>query len=502
MTVSFGYSPKIEKFIPLGDFPIDRYLIVARQAIENLGWNLSHISERGIIAYTPISLQSYSEEISIRIDHNFAIFKSECVGIQMLFTDYGKNSLNMDKFFHEFEYVEFHLKDAWEESLAKFHDFVATQDKDYFEKAPLTAKNKIKNVFYLVLPQKNYLVTPILLLLNGACFVLSTIFIILFLKLVHTSRGVGGVNFDLIGYYIGASNRDLILNGQFWRLITYQFLHESLLHIFFNMYALAYIGLMIEHKLGFKKYISIYLISGVCGGLLSIAYHEAGFTVGASGAIMGLFGAFLALLLSKAFEKNATQALLISTAFVVAIMLLNGLKGRVDNAAHVGGLISGFIICYILHNEKLWKWKVRTAVKYAMICFLVLIFSFITIQLTPRIQTKEFLALEKKYQQNWDTYHTIFTLPPDLPTGKKLQIVQEKGIDLWKENDSLVKQMLTLKLTAQQRNKAEFHAQVVAIESKIVVLLYKECAESTKYYRREIRELTRELNGLRIKEVK
>jgi rhomboid protease GluP len=255
MTVSFGYSPKIEKFIPLGNFPIDRYLIIARQAIENLGWNLSHISEQGIIAYTPISLQSYSEEISIRIDNNFAIFKSECVGIQMLFTDYGKNSLNMEKFFHEFEYVEFHLKDAWEESLAKFHDFVATQDKDYFEKAPLTAKNKIKNVFYLFLPQKNYMATPILLLLNVACFVVSSIFIELFYRyLTHTTRGP--VNFDLIGYYIGASNRDLILNGQFWRLLTYQFLHASFLHIFFNMYALAYIGLMIEHKLGFKKYIS------------------------------------------------------------------------------------------------------------------------------------------------------------------------------------------------------------------------------------------------------
>lgn len=61
MSISWGYSPKVEKYIPLGDFPMDRYLIIARQAIENLGWNLSHISERGIIAYTPISFQSYSE---------------------------------------------------------------------------------------------------------------------------------------------------------------------------------------------------------------------------------------------------------------------------------------------------------------------------------------------------------------------------------------------------------------------------------------------------------
>jgi len=497
MQISWGYSPKIEKFIPLGDFPMDRYLVIARQAIENLGWNLSHISERGIIAYSPISLQSYSEEISIRIENNFAIVKSECVGIQMLFTDYGKNARNLEKFFHEFDYVEFHLKDAWEDSLAKFHDFAATQDPDYFEKAPLTAKNKIKNIFYLFLPQRNYLVTPVLILTNCAYYVVCTLITVLFVKyLLLTKQPLYSV--EKIGYYVGANSREFVISGQFWRLITYQFVHISIFHIFFNMYALAYIGLMVEHKLGTKKYVAIYLISGVCGGLLSLIYHETGYMAGASGAIMGLFGAFLALLLSKAFEKNATKALLISTLFVVAIMLLNGLKGRVDNAAHIGGLVSGFIICYLLFNERLWKWNVSLTIRYTLVACLTLLFAVGIVQHTPIIQTKEFLALEKKYQQNWVTYYSIFRLPADLPTGKKLTIVQVKGIDLWKENDSLVKQMLKLKLTKQQRFKAEFHAKVTEIQSKIVVLLYKECAESTKYYRREIRELTRELNSLRI----
>jgi rhomboid protease GluP len=496
MSLSVGYSPKVEKFIPLGDFPLDKYLIIARQAIENLGWNLSHISERGIIAYTPISLQSYSEEISIRIENNFAIFKSECVGIQMLFTDYGKNSVNMEKFFHEFEYVEFHLKDVWEESLAKFHDFVETQDADYFEKAPLTAKNKIKNVFYLLLPQKNYTVTPILILINVACFVVSTIFIALFVKYLMRNNQ-GAESFESIGYYLGANSREHVLNGQFWRLITYQFVHGSILHIFFNMYALAYIGLMIEHKLDSKKYLFIYLISGICGGLLSIAYHDFGYMVGASGSIMGLFGAFLALLYTKAFEKNATKALLISTVLVVIMMLLNGLKENVDNAAHIGGLIAGFITCYIVCRDKL-----SAAVRYSLVCCLAFAFACVIVQFTPKIQTKELLVLTEKYEQNWKQYYSIFKLPADMPTGKKLRYVQTNGIDLWKENDSLVNEMLSLQLTKPQRNRAEYQAKVVAIQSKIAALLYKECAESTKYYRREIRELTRELNNLSTEQVK
>jgi rhomboid protease GluP len=498
MSISWGYSPKIEKFIPLGDFPKDRYLIIARQAIANLGWNLSHISERGIIAYTPISLQSHSEEVSVRVEHNFVIIKSECVGIQMLFTDYGKNALNLQKFFDEFDYVEFHLKDAWEESLKQFHNFVATQDPDYFEKAPLTAKNKIKNVFYLFFPQKNYVITPLLILMNSVYYLTYTIISFLFIRLLlNSSLAYPGL--ANMGYYVGANSRELVLNGQYWRLITHQFVHVSIFHLFFNMYALAYIGLMIENKLGVKKYISIYLISGICGGLLSVGYHESGYMAGASGAIMGLFGAFLALLLSKAFERNATKALLISTIAVLGIMLISGgLKQRVDNAAHIGGLIAGFIICYLLYNEKFWKWSLPGAVRYVLVGCLALVFAIGIVKFTPRIQTKEFLALESEYKKNWTKYNTIFKLPQDMATGKKLTIVQERGIDLWKKNEDLVKQMLALKLTKEQRAKAEFHAKVTEIESRMVVLLYKECAESTMYYRREIRELTRELNNLRI----
>ncbi len=496
MTISWGYSPKIEKFIPLGDFPIDRYLIIARQAIENLGWNLSHISERGIIAYSTISLQSYSEEISIRIENNFAIVKSECVGIQMWFNDYGKNALNLEKFFHEFEYVEFHLKDVWEESLAKFHDFVATQDKDYFEKAPLTAKNKIKNVFYLFFPQKNYLVTPILILTNIAYYVIYTLFMMLLFRLLLGNRSFSSMNY--MGYYVGANNRELVLGGQYWRLISHQFVHGSIFHLFFNMYALAYIGLMVEHKMGTKNYVITYIISGICGGLLSIIYHETGFMAGASGAIMGLFGAFLALLISKAFEKNATKALLISTLFVVAIMLLNGLKQRVDNAAHIGGLVSGFIFCYLLHNEKLWKWNLPAKIRYALVAVLTLAFAVIVSNNTSRFQIKEFIALEKKYRDNAFYYNAIYRVPYGLSKVERLKWIKDNGIDVWKKNDLLVKQMLELKLTKKQRFKAEFHAKIVDLNSKISALLYKECAEDTKAYRREIRSLTNEINNVRI----
>lgn len=487
MKVCLGFSPKLEEFIPLGNLTADQYLNIAQQAMTNLGWVLSYVSENTIIAYTPISLQSYSEEITLTVENNASLFKSECVGIQLLLNDYGKNERNLTHFIHEFGYAKVQVDEGEGQHRQKI-----IAEPDYFNKTPLAAKAKIKNVFYLLLPQKDYVVTPILIFLNIGYFLIYLLFSALFYRLLVQAKVLDPT---ILGYYVGANSRELVLNGQYWRLITHQFSHLTLSHLFFNMYALAYIGLLVEYKLGFKKYLSVYVVSGMCGGLVSIIFHNSGFMTGASGAIMGLFGAFLALLLNKAYERNATKALLVSTVVVLSIMLINGaFTHRVDNAAHIGGLISGFISCYLVYNEKLWTAKARyTALASVFIAFAVLVLTY-----TPKIQTKEFAALEKKYKQNWTRYTTVYKIPADWPTGKKLQLVQLNGIDLWKENDSLVKEMQVLNLTAQQRSKVEFHAKVVQIQSKMVVLLYKECAESTKYYRREIRALTRELNELRI----
>jgi rhomboid protease GluP len=287
MSISWGYSPKIEKYIPLAEFPADKYLIIAKQAIENLGWSLSHVSETGLIAYTPISFQSYSEEISIRIIRNFAVVKSECVGIQMLFNDYGKNDLNLEKFFHEFEYVEFHLKDVWEESLHKFHQFIATQDDQYFEKAPLATKNKIKNVLFLFFPQKGYTVTPIIVFFNILYYVAIFLFSVVFIASLSLKNGSASHDdyieeINRLSLNFGVNQRNLVLSGQYWRLISHQFIHGSISHLFFNMYALVYLGLMIENKLGWKKYLFIYLVSGICGGLVSLIFHQEGVMMGAS----------------------------------------------------------------------------------------------------------------------------------------------------------------------------------------------------------------------------
>lgn len=500
MGLSWGYSPKVEKYIPLGDYPADQYLIIAQQVIENLGWKLSHVSESGLIAYTGLSFQSYSEEISIRVIANFAIFKSECVGVQLLFNDYGKNEQNLQKFFDEFEYVQFHLKDIWKEKLEQFHEHIATQDDQYFEKAPLAIKNKIKNLLYLFIPRKGYWVTPILLIAN----ILYYLLIVLAFNLqINQLKGTNWAAIDRaeIGKNIflnfGADSRDAVLSGQVWRLLSHQFIHFSLPHLFFNMYAFIYIGLMVENKLGSWKTLALYLLTGVCGGLFSVLHYKTGIMAGASGAIMGMFGAFLALLLSNAFEKNANRALLISTLLVCAFMLINGLTGKkVDNSAHFGGLISGFVFGYLLYNPVIFQFKIPVYWRIAGVFLLVLGLGAGVMRFAPIYQIKEYAELRAKLLDNEVIFNEIYTLNRDMSKAEQLQLIKRCALVSWKRNLDLIGKMEKMVLLDKDRTDLSFRAKKAKKGYQLGLMLYEDYQSEDRPLRTKIQRKLNELTKL------
>lgn len=503
MSVRWGYSPKVEKFIPLGDFPADKYLIIAKRVIENLGWKLSHLSESGIIAYTNISFQSYSEEVSIRIDSNFAIFKSECLGIQLLFNDYGKNELNLDRFFDEFEYVQFHLKDVWEAELVAYHAYIAVQDDGYFEEAPLAVKDKIKNVFYLFYPQRGYLVTPILININILYWLICMVLMSIkagYLKGQHVPAEDWGMLAKELWLQFGANSRDLVLKGEAWRLLTHQFVHFNFSHLFFNMYALAYVGLMVENRLGSAKTLMIYLLSGICGGLISVINYKIGFMGGASGAVTGLFGAFLALLVSRSFEKNAAKAMIISTVIVESLILINGLLGRnVDNAAHAGGLVSGFIIAYLLYNPVILRVKNSIHLRAGISFLLVFALAMGVYSYAPRYDIEGYVSLRAQFLANESHFSKVYYITSDLSKEEKMRIVKEDGLGVWKKNLALVKQMEKMVLIDNHKSDLAFRSKIAHMGYGICELMYQDYKADSKAHRKEIREKLHEMEVFKSK---
>lgn len=489
MGISWGYSPKIEKFIPLSDFPADKYLIIVRQAIENLGWKLSHVSESGIIAYTPLSFQSYSEEIAVRIQGNFAVVKSECVGIQLLFNDYGKNEANLEKLFHEFDYVQYHLQEQWDEQVKTFREYVAQQDDEYFEKAPLAIKNKIKNVFHLFFFKTGYTISPILLLVNILCFtgwILLVITTSFYINFSQVSPEVSIEQFQMV-QLIGSLNRRLVLDGEYWRLLSYQFLHASFRHLFFNMYAFIYLGLMIENKIGWKNFLLIYILSGICGGLNSIAFHENVYTVGSSGAIMGLFGAMMALLINQFFERSANKALLVSTVFVLMLMLINGsISPMVDNACHFGGLISGFAITYLLVFDHQWSSKkISAKMKYVTVLVLFGVFSYAVFTLTPIYEHEEFLKLKDEYNKNARSFDAVLRIKASFSETEKEQFVYKNAIKPSKANLVITKKMAQLKLNQRYTLDRDMKIKLAKETYEAAELMLKD-VKSDHRYRKQV----------------
>lgn len=142
---------------------------------------------------------------------------------------------------------------------------------------------------------------------------------------------------------VGATYGPLIKMGgaRIIRLLTGTFLHGSILHLLFNMYALYIIGSQLENYVGKAKFLGIYLISAISGSLLSCIMNN-GVSVGASGAIFGLLGALLYFGYHYRLYLGSVLKNQIIPLIVINLLLGFAVSG-IDNAAHIGGLVGGYL---------------------------------------------------------------------------------------------------------------------------------------------------------------
>jgi membrane associated rhomboid family serine protease/predicted negative regulator of RcsB-dependent stress response len=147
----------------------------------------------------------------------------------------------------------------------------------------------------------------------------------------------------------GAKYGPAILGGEYWRLITAVFLHDGLLHLAINSYALFVIGVQTERFFGHVRYLIIYLLAGAASVAASYV-AESTLAVGASGAIFGLVGALAVLFLRNRRIFGAMgRRQLSNLVLVIVINLIFGLSVKgIDNWAHLGGLVAGFLLAWFL----------------------------------------------------------------------------------------------------------------------------------------------------------
>ena len=165
---------------------------------------------------------------------------------------------------------------------------------------------------------------------------------------LRTLWGMSGAS----SYQLGASLPFLFLlqEHQWWRLVTAMFLHGGLIHIGFNMMTLMQFGPALEELYGSARYSFLYVITGALGFLASALMGH--FSIGASGALLGLIGAMLAVTSKRggSFMRELRSRLITSVAILFMIGFWGGLG--IDNSAHIGGFAVGFVLGKIFEDRQ------------------------------------------------------------------------------------------------------------------------------------------------------
>lgn len=307
-------------------------LAAAYGSMEKLQWIIKYGGENVLIGYTPGKWNYSGEEISIQAADCELTVTSKMVHDET-FDLFGRNKTHVKTFLTAFNDVRCSSNDlqitAWQNELALLK-----------EQTKVIAEEEIKNAEEL---------ESIMKLSTGNMYVtwgIIGINLLIFVAMLTTGVNViSPAAEDIINW--GGNFGPYTNSGDWWRLISSVFVHIGIIHLLFNMYALFTIGVYLEPMLGKTRYIAAYLCTGVFASLTSLWWHETPVvSAGASGAIFGMYGVFLALLSTSLIPPHVRGKLLQSIGIFVGYNLLFGLKSGIDNAAHIGGLVSGFVIGY------------------------------------------------------------------------------------------------------------------------------------------------------------
>jgi len=479
--IAFGFSPKQLSEIATPELTKKQALVVAYEAAKRLKWDIGFLSDSGFIAFTKISMISWSEEVQVKIEVGQISIKSECSGSQWM--DWGKNKKNIELFTSTFakiqsEISELDLDQKYQEIAIEFNE---SEDE---HGSPLSKKETITGFFSLLKPTEGYFITPLLVNINILIFILMIISGVHFLSPTGDSLLEWGANF-----------RPSTLDGEWWRLITCTFLHIGIFHLLMNMYALIYIGLLLEPYLGRTRFLSAYLLTGIAGSAISLTWHELTISAGASGAIFGMYGLFISMLTTNLIEKSARKTLLTSIAIFVTYNLLNGLNDGIDNAAHIGGLVSGILIGFAFYPSLK---KPSTKIKVISIALMTLF-----------IGVNSYWILENtssdivKYDQDMVAFSVLeekalglYSLHQSASDEIYLEEIETNGIPSWEEALKILENTEMYDLPDFIHDRSEKLKEYCNLRIKSYKLTYKFIKEDTDEYTEELDQINIEITRI------
>lgn len=393
---------------------------------ESLNWAIIHLSDSGIVAHARLSEGGPESEVIAR-------FEDSGLELYCNWQDKADGEAHSAAMLRKFSDRYALLKndytpEALQERYESFGTLLSPGDEDRLLIPPATGHEEKSDFLARFKPVPGYTATPVLIILNVIVFILM---------LLNGGALLEPSSEVLIGW--GANYTPLTLSGQWWRLLSNVFIHIGVIHLLMNMYALIYIGAMLEPRIGTLRFVVAYLLTGIGASLVSLWWHPVVLSAGASGAIFGMYGVFLAMLTTNLIEKEVRKSLMSSIGFFVLYNLAFGMRGGVDNAAHIGGLISGAAIGYAFYPA-LGRAQDRQLRNKNV---LIVLFSGILLSIfaAANIQS-DAVAFDKniaRFAENEERVQKLMQ-DPSLSTDASYLKAFRKALPLWVENVKLAKE--------------------------------------------------------------
>jgi len=326
--MAFGWKTEFEKQVPAEGLSRWEVFALAEQACKNLDWEYLVADEKTFTSTTPTNWTLTEEIITIQLENDQINFKSKSESLELL--EAGRNQKNIEE---ELLPAFNKVRKSWSaERLAREANTLKHETLKQLSTGNRVASEKM--TFGL----RDHEVTFFLIVIQ------LVLFIIMALRGVNISEP--SVE-DVIKW--GGVMKVYATGGEWWRLVTAIFVHTGIVHLVANIIALYFIGLMVESILGKVKFLIAFLCAGILANLASIMWYQDIVAAGASGAIFGMYGVFLAFATTKYINKKFPKVWLLSILAYLIFSVVIGSGADVFNVINFSGLVAGVCIGYLFY---------------------------------------------------------------------------------------------------------------------------------------------------------
>ncbi|MGX5818279.1 rhomboid family intramembrane serine protease [Chitinophaga lutea] len=480
-----GFPPRYNTFCSLRHRSPAERRAIAWLAFREAGWRPSQSTPDSIVAFTPFSLRSWNERVSVTLKEDGLELSSYSTGMQVF--DLGRNRGNIRRLRQSVqllgatatrEQLDAMLANEGNEVRTTFMTGAietpaaiqaggggCTADAEEARAAAQSPSNNpaqrsrkysfsagsVPGLAGMLRPVKGYFVTPILILLQILIFLLLTN------KWLFPSSSWWAADPVLLET-AGANLKPLTLSGEPWRLVTAGLLHADLLHLFFNVYGLMIGGICLEPLLGRWRFLAVYVACSLAAAMGSLWWHDITPSVGASGAVLGLLGCILALLLRGWTEPAERRALLMSIGIYLAFTL-SGIfyDNNYDHGAHVAGLLMGFLIGWLL-SPGLRAGRSRAAPFVVTGVALLALFALI-----PR-DVHTYIRKLKEMDRNFNLSYNVYESGTE---AEKIRWLQDYSMFYMDENLRIMDEIDHLRLGADARKRNALLRKLVLRQKEV-----------------------------------